>query len=141
MKRLSFVVMLSALLVTAMAAAQSAFNGTWKIDMSKVDFPEKPDVLVLQKGIYTCKTCAPPYTVKADGKDYPVKGHPYFDTVAIKVVDDHTIEETDKKAGNVVGNSHSAVSGDRDTLNFSLSYSRNTNDGPPIAAHGTTPPI
>src|SRR5258708_23758806 len=141
MKRLSFVVMLSALLVTAMAAAQSAFNGTWKIDMSKVDFPEKPDVLVLQKGIYTCKTCAPPYTVKADGKDYPVKGHPYFDTVAIKVVDDHTIEETDKKAGKVVGNSHLAVSGDGDTLNFSFSDSSNTNGGPPGTCRGQATPV
>ena len=47
MKRLSFVVMLSALLVPTLAAAQSALNGTWKIDISKVDFPEKPDVFLL----------------------------------------------------------------------------------------------
>ena len=136
MKRLSFVVMLSALLVPTLAAAQSALNGTWKIDMSKVDFPKKPDVFVLQKGVYSCKSCVPPYTVKADGKDYPVKGHPYYDTVAIKVVDDHTIEETDKKDGNVVGNSHSTVLGDGDTLNFSFSDSSNTNGGPPVTGRG-----
>jgi hypothetical protein len=136
MKRLSFVVMLSALLVPTLAAAQSALNGTWKIDMSTVDFPKKPDVFVLQKGMYSCKSCAPPYTVKADGKDYPVKGHPYFDTVAIKVVDDHTIEETDKKAGQVVGNSHSTVSGGGDTLNFSFSDSSNTNGGAAVTGRG-----
>jgi hypothetical protein len=136
MKRLSFLVMLSGLLVPTLAAAQSAFNGTWKVDMSKVDFPEKPDVFVLQKGLYSCKSCAPPYTVKADGKDYPVKGHPYFDTVAIKVVDNHTIEETDRKAGNVVGNSHSSVSADGETLSFSFADSSNTNGGPPVTGRG-----
>jgi hypothetical protein len=136
MKRLSFLVMLSGLLVPTVGSAQSAFNGTWKIDMSKVDFPEKPDVFVLQKGIYTCKSCAPPYTIKADGKDHIVRGHPYFDTVAIKVVDDRTIEETDKKAGTVVANSHSSVSGDGDTLNFSFVDNSNTNGGPPVSGRG-----
>ena len=136
MKRLSFVVMFSALLVPTLAAAQSALNGTWKIDMSKVDFPEKPDVFVLQKGMYTCKTCVPPYTVKADGKDYAVKGHPYYDTVAIKVVDDHTIDETDKKDGKVVATSTSTVSGDGDTLHFSFSDSSNTNGGPAVTGRG-----
>ena len=136
MKRLSFVVVFSALLVPPLAVAQSALNGTWKIDMSKVDFPKKPDVFVLQKGVYSCKSCVPPYTVKADGKDYPVKGHPYYDTVAIKVVDDHTIEETDKKDGKVVGNSHSSVTGGGDTLNFSFVDSSNTNGGPPVTGRG-----
>src|SRR5580658_5012630 len=96
---------LGALLVPALASAQSALNGTWKIDMNKVDFPKKPDVFVLQNGMYACKTCTPPYDVKADGTDQAVSGHPYFDTIAIKVVNDRTIEETDKKNGKVVGTS------------------------------------
>jgi hypothetical protein len=136
MKRLSFVVMLSALLVPMLAEAQSALNGTWKIDMSKVDFPEKPDVFVLQKGLYSCKSCVPPYTIKADGKDYVVKGHPYYDTVAIKVVDDHTIEETDKKGGKEVSTSTSTVSQGGDTLSFSFNDSSNTNGGPAVSGRG-----
>jgi hypothetical protein len=136
MKRLSFVVMLSALLVPTLAAAQSALNGTWKIDISKVDFPEKPDVFLLQKGMYSCKTCAPPYTIKADGKDQIVRGHPYYDRVAIKVVDDHSIEETDKKGGNVVATSTSTVSPDGNTLYFTFSDSSNTNGGPAVTGRG-----
>lgn len=136
MKRLSFVVMLSALLVPTLASGQSALNGTWKIDMGKVDFPKKPDVFVLQKGMYSCKTCVPPYTIKADGKDQIVRGHPYYDTVAIKVVDDHSIEETDKKGGNVVATSSSTVSPDDDTLHFSFSDSSNTNGGPAVSGRG-----
>jgi hypothetical protein len=136
MKRLSFIVMFSGLLVPTLAAAQSVFDGTWKIDMSKVDFSKTPDVFVLQKGMYTCKSCAPPYKVKADGKDHVVRGHPYYDTVAIKVVDDHTIEETDKKAGQVVANSHSKVSPDGETLDFSFVDSSNTNGGPAVTGRG-----
>jgi len=134
MKKLSFFVALAGLLIPTLSVAQSVFDGTWKIDMSNVDFSKKPDVFVLQKGMYSCKTCTPPYTVKADGNDQVVKRHPYYDTVAIKVVDDHTIEETDKKAGQVVATSHSSADGD--TLHFSFVDSSNTNGGPPVTGRG-----
>jgi hypothetical protein len=136
MKRLSFVVALGALLIPTLAAAQSALDGTWKIDMNKVDFSKKPDVFVLQNGMYSCKTCVPPYEIKADGSDQAVSGHPYFDTVAIKVVNDHAIEETDKKDGKVVGASTSTVSTAGDTLMFTFSDSSNTNGGPPVTGKG-----
>ena len=136
MKKLSLFVALTGLLIPSLALAQKVFDGTWKIDMSNVDFSKKPDVFVLRKGMYSCKTCTPPYTIKADGKDQVVKGHPYFDTVAIKVVDGHTIEETDKKAGQVVATSHSTVLGDGDTLSFSFIDSSNTNGGPPVTGRG-----
>jgi len=136
MKRLPFFVVLSALLVPTLAAAQSAFDGTWKIDMNKVDFSKKPDVFLLQNGMYSCKTCTPPYEIKADGSDQAVSGHPYYDTVAIKVVNDHAIEETDKKAGKVVATSTSTVSPDGNTVMFSFSDSSNTNGGPPVTGKG-----
>src|SRR6266568_772023 len=97
-------------LASQLANAQSPFDGTWKIDMSKVDFPKKPDVFVLQNGMYECKSCTPPYKVKADGSDQAVTGHPYFDTIAIKVVNDHEIQETDKKGGKVVGTGTTTIS-------------------------------
>jgi hypothetical protein len=136
MKRLPFFVVLSALLVPTLAVAQSAFDGTWKIDMNKVDFSKKPDVFLLQNGMYSCKTCTPPYEIKADGSDQAVSGHPYYDTVAIKVVNDHAIEETDKKAGEVVATSTSTVSSDGNTVMFSFSDSSNTNGGPPVTGKG-----
>ena len=66
---------LAALLIPTLAMAQSAFDGTWKIDMNKVGFPKKPDEYLLQNGMYECKTCAPPYKIKADGSDQPVGVH------------------------------------------------------------------
>src|SRR5215472_15475959 len=123
MKKLGFMVALGALLMPALAMAQSTLDGTWKMDMNKVDFSKKPDIFLLQNGMYECKTCTPPYKIKADGSDQPVTGHPYFDSVAIKVVNDHEIEETDKKAGKVVATSTSTVSTDDKTMNFTFSDS------------------
>jgi hypothetical protein len=132
MKKRFFSVALAALLMPMMAAAQSAFDGTWKIDTSKFDPSKKPDVYLLQNGMYECKTCIPPYKIKADGTDQPVSGHPYYDTVAIKVVSDHQIEETEKKDGKVVTTSTSTVSPDGNTLTLELSDSSYTNGGPPV---------
>jgi len=136
MKKLLFVLVFAALLFPKSASAQSAFDGTWKIDMNKVDFSKKPDVFLLQDGMYSCKTCAPPYTIKADGTDQPVSGHPYYNSVAIKVVNDHSIEETDKKDGKVVATSSSTVSSDGNTVRFEFSDSSNTNGGPPVTGKG-----
>lgn len=136
MKKLFLVTVVAALLMPVVAAAQSAFNGTWKTDLNKVDFSKKPDVYVLQNGMYTCKTCIPPYTVKADGTDQPISGHPYVDSVAITVVSDHEIKETDKKDGKVVGTSTVTVSPDGNTASFEFSDSSNTNGGPPVTGKG-----
>ena len=136
MKKLFFFVAFAALFVPKLAVAQSVFDGTWKIDMNKVDFSKKPDEFVLKNGMYSCKTCAPPYEVKADGMDQPVSGHPYFDSIAIKVINDHSIEETDKKNGKVVSTSTTKVSPDGKTVMFTFSDSSNTNGGPPVTGSG-----
>ncbi len=39
------------------------------------------------------------WSAKYDGKDYPVMGDPSRDTVALKRVDDNTLEVTNKKGG------------------------------------------
>jgi len=122
--------LLIALLMPAMARAQSVFDGTWKFDMKTAKFPEKPDVYLLQDGMYHCKTCVPTIDVKADGQDQKVSGHPYYDMVSIKVVDDRTIEETDKKNGKVVTTSKTWVSADGNTLMFEFSDSSATNADP-----------
>ena len=110
--------------------AQSAFEGTWKFDLSTAKFPEKPDEFLLKDGMYDCKTCAPPVHVKADGQDHRVTGYPYFDTMSVKVVDGNTIEQVEKKNGKTVANSKTWVSADGNTLAFEFSDSSATNAGP-----------
>ena len=130
MKKVSLAVSLMLLLTPVSMLAQSGFDGTWKIDMKKAEFPKKPDVYLLQNGTFECKTCAPPVKVTADGQDQPVAGHPYYDTAAVKVISDHEIEETDKKGGKTVATSKTKVSPDGNTLTFEFSDSSNTNAAP-----------
>ncbi len=61
-------------------AAQSPFDGTWKIDLSSVQFPTQPTVLVLQNGTYQDSTSR--ISVKADGTDQPVPEIKNIDTMA-----------------------------------------------------------
>ncbi len=130
MKKRLWLVLLTALFMPTLAMAQSVFDGTWKVDLNTAKFPEKPDEYLLKDGMYHCKTCAPPVDVKADGQDQKVSGHPYYDMVSIKVVDDRTIEETDKKNGKTVTTSKAWVSPDGNTLIFEFSDSSATNADP-----------
>src|SRR5271170_3777864 len=116
MKRVSLIASLVLLLTPVLALGQSGFDGTWKIDMNKVEFPKKPDEYLLQNGMYECKTCAPPVKIKADGQDQTVTGHPYYDTAAVVVVSDHAVKENDKKDGKTVATSNMTVSPDGNTL-------------------------
>ncbi len=127
--------LMASLLLSGLVTAQSAFDGTWKIDTNKAEFSKKSDVFLLQDGIWECKTCVPPIKIKADGKDQTVVGHPYFDTVAIKVVSDREIEDTDKKNGKTVATSKMTVSPDGNTLTFEFSDSSHSN-GEPVTGKG-----
>src|SRR6202521_572169 len=130
MKKLLWFVLLLSLLTPGLAMAQSVFDGTWKVDLKTAQFPTKPDVYVLQNGMYHCKTCVPAIGIKADGQDQKVTGHPYFDTMSIKLVDDRTIEETDKKNGKVVATSKTWASTDGNKLMFEFTDSSDSNADP-----------
>lgn len=105
-------------LLPILSWAQSSLDGTWKVDVSSAQFPAKPDVFVLQNGSFTCKTCTPPYTVKADGTDQKVSGHPSFDTIAIKVVDDKNLDQIAKKNGKEISSEKDTLSDDGKTMNI-----------------------
>ena len=108
--------MLFLLVLPLLAWAQSPFDGTWKVDASTLQMKAKPDVYVLQNGMYDCKSCVPPYKIKADGTDQKVTGHPYFDTIAIKAVDDKHVEESYSKGGKKMGTNNFAISDDGKTM-------------------------
>lgn len=57
------------------------------------------------------------YTAKFDGADYPVKGTYANVTVSLKRINDHTIEETDKRDGTVTDVVTSTVSPNGKTMN------------------------
>jgi hypothetical protein len=103
MKRSILLALCAALLTPALTFAQSAFIGTWKMDIkNNIQMPSKPYRYLLADGVYHCRSCAPAYSVKADGMDHKVTGHPYYDTVSVTIVDEHTVDLTHKKAGKTV---------------------------------------
>jgi hypothetical protein len=97
------------LLLPALCLGQSAFDGTWRPDPQRPAHP-KTEMAVLADGEYQCPSCTPPYTAKADGHDQALQGNPYFDTINIAIIDDHTIIKTGKKDGRVVADTKVVVS-------------------------------
>jgi hypothetical protein len=114
MKRFLFPLVL--LLFPGLLAAQSPFDGTWVAKPEAVQLPKRPEVYSLQNGVYECESCMPKIKVDADGEDHPVAGSPYFSAIAIRVVDDHTIEITEKQKEKIVYKELDQVSGDGSTL-------------------------
>ena len=131
MKRILLSTLSASLLLPVLALAQSAFVGTWKMDVSNnIQMPKKPYHYLLASGVFHCQNCVPPYQVKADGQDHKVAGHPYYDTVSIKIIDDNTIGETDKKGGKTVTVSTYKVAADGATMTYESSDSSNSNADP-----------
>lgn len=126
MKKLLFVL----LLVPVLGWAQSPFDGTWKVDLGKSKLPKKPDVYLLQNGMYECKSCNPPVNIKADGQFQKVSGDPYRDTLMVKVVDDKHVELASQKEGKDVGKTTRTVSDDGNTMTVAWTYYGNPTGGP-----------
>jgi len=90
------------LFVPTFALAQNPFDGTWKTRLDSIQISGKPDVFELSNDVYDCKSCVPPYKIKADGSDQPVPGHDYMDHEAVKVTSASSIDVADKKAGKLM---------------------------------------
>ena len=133
MRYLKLVFALFGLAATLVAADPSA--GTWKLNTAKskyspgptptsatVTYEETADGIkrkgenVLPDGSKTSFE----YTAKYDGKDYPVTGSDLFDTIALKRVNDHTVESTLKKSGKVMTTSRRVVSKDGKTMTLNI---------------------
>ena len=105
--------LLAFILLLPMAAfAASPFDGTWVAKLDSMKLSDKPDVLVLDKGMYRCSTCAPSYEVKADGADHAVTGHAYYDSVAVSVAGPNSVQLTRKQAGKVAYTDSYTISAD-----------------------------
>jgi hypothetical protein len=56
------------------------------------------------------------YDAKFDGNEYPVSGDTGHTTVTVRKIDDHTVEETDRREGKVTDEIHMSASKDGKTL-------------------------
>jgi hypothetical protein len=101
---------------TRVAKAPTGANGTsgsWRVNKVKVSdngstttYKRNGDELSMSQ------PTGESYTAKLDGKDYPVKGSYIYNSVSLKRIDDHTIEETRKRDGKLIGVAKITVSPD-----------------------------
>lgn len=105
--------------------------GTWKMNMEKSQFASdmpapKGETVVIEEqpgGIKVVSNGLNPegkpthfeYSVKYDGKDYPITGSPAVDAVAVTRIDGYTIETVRKKNGAVITTNTTVISKDGKT--------------------------
>jgi hypothetical protein len=126
------IVMLAAMASVQVIAQANPLFGTWKLNTAKSKYTGMPAPKEMTRIVepdgdsvkYTISGTAADgssisfiFTVKYDGKDYPITGKaPYgADKIAIKRVNDHTYEATLKKGDTIVSNTKSEVSKDGKT--------------------------
>jgi hypothetical protein len=111
-------------------AGADPFSGAWVLNLSKSKLPPPlprsqishidadSNGIRVREEIVSDKGERITITVDAkfDGKDYPITGSAFADTVAYQRVDSHTIKGTVKKAGKVVVTEAATVSEDGKTL-------------------------
>jgi hypothetical protein len=110
--------LIAAMLLLAAAQvtnAQAVFGGTWRPDPQRPDANEPPDDIELANGTYECRSCKPPYKIKADGTDQPISNNPRYDTLSVSVADAHTVLKRAKKAGMTVVASKTVIAADGKT--------------------------
>ena len=112
---LAGLVCVAGLTITVFAADN--FTGTWKLNLQESQYNPGPPPRSLTSRVEvmgdtvnftfdgydsTGGTIVPAeLSIKLDGKDYPIADDPTRDTIAMKKIDDYTMEETDKKGGKV----------------------------------------
>jgi hypothetical protein len=126
---------LAVLVFAGSLAAADAAIGTWKLNVAKSKFspgppPQSATVRYEASGGGVKRTgetvnadgtkTSFEYTAQYDGKDYPITGNANADTVALKQVNDRTVEATLKKSGKVVTNARRVVSADGKTLTLTI---------------------
>ncbi len=126
-------------LVIAAAAtllfAADPFAGFWRLDLAKSKLPPPlprsqtsridvdGDSIHIREDIENDKGERMTITVDArfDGRDYPIHGTPFADTVAYERIDSHTLKGTVKKAGRIISNEKIVVSSDGATMTSTYS--------------------
>lgn len=94
--------LLAFLLIATPVLADSPFDGTWVWDTDSTQLSTRPDVYLLDQGVYHCESCIPPLQVPADAKEHPVVGQSNYDALTVTVVDAAVVKVAMTKSGKLV---------------------------------------
>ena len=98
------------------AFAKDPFEGTWKARMDSFKTTGAPTVFELKDGTFSCKSCAPPYSIKADGSLQKTPENAYRDQVSFKATGASSAEWIVKKSGEPISKILLTVSADGKAL-------------------------
>src|SRR5687767_9628439 len=128
MRTLSFTVAIAIFAVSIALSGQTKVDpavGTWKLNVEKSKYSPGPapksqtlkfeawdgGLKLTADGVDSeGKPTHAEYAAKFDGKDYPFTGSPNADAIALKRIDDYTIEATWKKGGKVTITARTTIS-------------------------------
>lgn len=112
-------VVLFAFGLLATPALAAPIDGTWLVDISSAQLSAKPKMRNLAGGVYRCSSCAPAFTVPADGKFHAIKGDPYGTEVSVKPIDASSVAFEYQAKGKPTGSSVGTVSADGKSMTWS----------------------
>ena len=106
---------LPALLLLQTLGTNSAFNGTWLMDVPSNE-GAAPESFSLDRGIFSRGDGASTLSVKADSRFHSIPSDGYVDAVAVTLLGSRKVRELDRYKGKLVYYVAYAVSPDGDTL-------------------------
>ncbi|HTC15018.1 MAG TPA: hypothetical protein VK695_04365 [Steroidobacteraceae bacterium] len=99
--------------VAACPSGAHAVSGSWQPDqLSDADDALRTISYQMTDADFSMQWNGQSYRAKFDGSEYPVSGDPEHTTVSLRKVDDHTLEETDRRAGQVTDEIRLAAAAD-----------------------------
>jgi hypothetical protein len=142
----AFGVVAALFITVCLISAEDPFSGVWKLNLSKSTLPPpvpKSQTVRLEANVSGIRVreeivnekgdgMVVSVTAKFDGKNYPVQGSPFADTVAYQRLDSNTIRGIAKKGSKVVSHETAIVSKDGKIL--TTTYSTNDPTGKPLNA-------
>ena len=125
------------LALTGVALAADPFIGTWKLNTAKSKMDTSPTPMTRNETLINAaqgnaiKTAFDGIDAQGkefhivsigawDGRDFPVKGDPGADIIALKKIDANTVSVAAKKAGKEVGTYQTTVSKDGKTMTMAV---------------------
>ena len=105
--------------VAAGPPGSHALSGSWLQDqMSDANDAVSIVSYAMTADAFSMQSNGQSYNAKFDGKQYPVTGDPGNTKVALKKLDERTVEETDYRQGKVVDEIHIAAAADGKTVHL-----------------------
>jgi hypothetical protein len=118
MKRVIALILAGASL-SAPAAAQSPFDGTWAIDPASTHVFRTRYDITLADGMFACNWCRPAWRIPADGRFHPVAGQMGYDEASVTIIDGQTAQFRRRRGGRETYAATDKVSADGRHLAFS----------------------